>query len=298
MSWFYLALLAPFFFAVVTLIDDTLVRSVYKGPYFTSMVAGLAGALPLLSRIFLHADSIPIHIGLLALLAGFLTPVYYFFYFRALETESPSIVIAMFGLTPATLPFLAHFLLHEKLAAVQLVGFLIVLLASLSLAVTEVRKFKFSKALSLVLIGVVILDLISILTKHVYQQVDFYPAYLYYSAGMGIGGIYMLMLIYFSKSKDIFKGINKSLKKFFLLFLLAELFNLAAEFVGNLAVSRGPLSLVKVIEWTQPIYVLLIALALYPILPNYFREAAEGKIAKKLALMGVIIVGLMLINKA
>jgi len=78
--------------------------------------------------------------------------------------------------------------------------------------------------------------------------------------------------------------------------VIGEIFNLAAEFTGNLAVSRGPVSLVKVIEGIQPMYVLLLALLFYPILPKYLREGAEGGLVKKFSLMAVILVGLFIIN--
>jgi hypothetical protein len=50
--------------------------------------------------------------------------------------------------------------------------------------------------------------------------------------------------------------------------------------------------LVKVIEETQPVYVLLIALALYPRWPRFFREAEEGRPLRKFVLMTVVIIGL------
>jgi drug/metabolite transporter (DMT)-like permease len=220
-----------------------------------------------MSWFFVTARVIPARLAVLAVAAGFLTLVYYFFYFKGLESDSPSIVIALFGLAPATIPLLAHFLVHERLFAMEIVGFMIVLIASLGLAVTDVRRFKFSKALMPMVMAVVFMDAVSIMTKYVYQQTDFYPAYLYFSVGMGLGGVFFLLLK-FSDNKKAIRTIGKTIKKLLPVFVVAELFGLSAEFTLNLAISRGPVSLVKVIEGVQPMFVLLISFGLYPLLPS------------------------------
>jgi drug/metabolite transporter (DMT)-like permease len=297
MSWFYLALLAPFLYAIVNLLDDNLLQFVYKSPYLAAVSAGFYGSLPLLTRFFIKAHAIPTSLAVLSVSAGVLTLAYYFFYFKGLESDSPSIVVALFGLAPATIPFFAHFIVHEHLAAMEITGFVIVLLASLGLAVTDLKQLKFSKALIYVVIAVIFMDAVSLITKYVYQKADFYPAYLYFSAGMGLGGIGFFFLK-FNDNKRAISGIAKTIKKLLPVFIFAELMGLAAEFTLNLAISRGPVSLVKVIEAVQPMFVLLIALALYPLYPKYFREAKEGKLMRKFALMAVIIAGLVLIGIA
>ena len=296
MSWFYLALLAPLFFAIVNLIDDNLVHHVYKGPYFGAIISGFFGALPLASLIFLDRQAVNPTVALMGVMAGVLTGVYYFFFFKALELESPSIVIAMFSLTPAAVPFLAYLFLGERLLAVQILGFIVVLLASFGLAMTEVRKFKFTKALKHVLAAALIFDIVSILSKHVYQSTDFYTGYMLFACGMGIGGLYFLLVLAFLKSQNIVKDLKQNAGKIIVLLVLAEFVAIVAEFTQNLAISRGPVSLVKVVGGIQPIYVLMIALLFYRFSPKHFREAAEGGLVKKFSLMSVILVGLYFIS--
>lgn len=297
MSWFYLALLAPMLYAVVTLLDDNLLSFVYKSPYLAAVSAGFYGALPLLSRFFIHAQGLPAHLALLATAAGFLNLAYYFFYFKGLESDSPSIVVALFGLAPATIPFFAHFIVHERLASLEVAGFAIVLLASLALAANDLKRLKFSKALIPVLIAVVFMDMMALMTKYVYQRADFYPVYLYFSAGMGLGGMGFFFLK-FGDNKKTVRQISGSIKKLLPVFIFTELTGVAAEFTLNLAVSRGPVSLVKVIEGIQPMFVLLITLGLYPFWPKYFSEAREGKLIRKFVLMAIIVAGLLLIGIA
>lgn len=296
MSWFYLALLAPLLFAFVNLIDDNLIHHVYKGPYFGAIISGFFGSLPLLSLLFLKHQSVSPIITFLGISAGFLTVVYYFFYFKALELESPSVVIAMYSLTPATVPILAYFFLGERLIHLQIFGFMIVLLASFGLAVTEVKNFKFTKALKHMIVAALIFAVVSIFSKRVYQNTDFYIGYMLFAFGMGVGGLYFLLVLVFLKTNNIVKDLKKNANKILALLVLAEFIAIIAEFTGNLAVSRGPISLVKVVEGVQPIYVLLIALLFYRFSPKHFREAAEGGLLKKFSLMALIIFGLYFIG--
>ncbi len=297
MSWFYLALIAPLLFAVVSLIDDNLLRFVYKGPYLATAISGIFGALPLLSLFFVDTTPIQTPLAVTMLVAGFLTTLFYFFYFKSLQHESPSVVIAMLSLVPATLPILAYFILDERLTGIQIAGFVLVLIASLSLAVSGIRKFKISKALLPVLVAVVIADIISLLTKYVYSNADFYTAFMYLSAGIGIGGIYFPLIMYFDKTQHDLSILKRKLYKVIPLLIAVELLAIAAEFTSNLAVSRGPVSLVRAVEGIQPAFMLVIAVALYPFFPKHFREAIEGKLPKKFTLMFLIIVGLYLISR-
>lgn len=295
MSWFYLALLAPLLYAIVNLLDDNLLSFVYESPYLATVSAGFYGALPLLSRIFLHAHTLSLELSLLSIGAGCLTLGYYFFYFKGLESDSPSIVIALFSLAPATIPFFAHFIVHEHLSLAEISGFTIVLLASLGLAGSDLRRLKFSKALVPVAIAVIFMDALSLMTKYAYQRADFYSVYIYFSIGMGLGGIFFLLLK-FKQNKVGILRIKKRIKKLLPVFVAAELIGLAAELTLNLAISRGPVSLVKVIEGIQPVFVLLIALALYPRSPKFFREAEDGHPRRKFALMLIVIAGLAIIS--
>lgn len=296
MSWFYLALLSPLLFAVVTLIDDNLIRHVYKSAYFGAIISGLFGAVPLLSLLVMPLQQTTLLVTILGILAGFLTVIYYFFYFRALEKESPSIVIAMFSLTPVLIPIFAYLFLDERLVPLQISGFVIVLISSFMLGLTEVRKFKFSGALLYVIVASSLYAIVSLFSKYVFMRTNFFTGFMYFSAGMGLGGIYFNFALKFLKASSFIQDLKRNSKKVLVFFMVAEAIAITAEFTQNLAVSRGPVSMVKVIEGIQPIYILIIALMFYKFSPKHFREAAEGGLAKKFTLMIIGILGLFLIH--
>ena len=295
MSWFYLALLATLLYSIVNLFDDNLLRFVYKSPYLAATSAGFYGVLPLLSLLFISTSNISLHLALLSLLAGYLTLIYYFFYFRGLGSDTPAVVVALLGLAPATIPFLARLFVHEQLLPLEIVGFLVVFLASLGLSITNVRRFQFSPVLAFALLAVIFMDVSSIMTKYVYERAAFYPAYMYFSAGMGLGGLAFFGLG-FQQDRKTLRTIRNKLKKLLPVFVATELLGVTAELTLNFAVSRGPVSLVKVIESAQPMFVLLLSLGLYPLAPRYFREARAGGLRRKFSLIAAIAAGMVLIS--
>jgi len=296
MDWFYLALAAPLLYAVVNLFDDNLLQFVYKSPYLATTFSGFFGAVPLVA-LTMRPAHISGSLAALAVLTGFLTVCYYFFYFKGLESDMPSVVIALFSLAPATIPVFARIFVHERLTSFQLLGFALVLLASLAMATIDIRKLKFSAALLPVVIAVILMDVASILSKHLYQQTEFYGVYMGFCAGMGLGGVSFLLLK-FRDNKQGLAEIKKGIRKVLPFFVAAEAVNVAAEFTLNLAISNGPVSLVKAIEGIQPMFVLAIAIALYSFAPRYFREAEDPQVGRKLFLMFLASFGLGVIGFA
>lgn len=295
MEWFYIALISPALFAVVNIIDDNLIRNVYKSPFFGAIISGFFAVIPLVSLFFVPFSIHSPFILLLGLSAGFLTTLYYFFYFKGLESEFPSVVIAILSLSPALVPFLAYFILGESLTVNQYVGFVLILGGSVAISTTDARRFKFSKALPSILFASILYALVAILGKTVYNSVDFWSGYMYFAMGMGIGALFLTL--FFKEGRKFPREFSEKFKKWILVFLLVELVGIAAEFTNNLAISKGPVSLVKVIEGIQPMYVLLFAILFYPLFPKYLREAIAGdKVKKILCIIGMLI-GLYFINR-
>lgn len=293
MNWLYLALLAPFLTAIVSLFDDNLLQHVYKSARSGIIVTGLFSAVPALAIVLLglNSHSLPTHLILLTLASGFLALVAIYYYFRGLELDDPSVVAALFSLTPAIMPFLAHYLVGERLSVRACVGFTIVLLAGFTYSLSDIKKFKVSKALLPILAASLLFDAASLSGKYAYERVDFYSAYLFISLGMVLAGLCFFGVGQFSKSRvSLAKVYQKTSAKILLLLVLVEFIGMAAELVYNKALSLGPLSLINVLENTQPLFVLLIAASLYPFYPKYFREAESGRVRIKVFL-GLVLIG-------
>jgi drug/metabolite transporter (DMT)-like permease len=141
------------------------------------------------------------------------------------------------------------------------------------------------------------MDTGALLSKYAYEHAEFFPAYMFFSLGMGIGGL-LFLLTRFKQNLAGLRDIRKIFWRVLPVFVAAELVNLSAELTLNLAINGGSVSLVKAIESIQPMFVLLLALVLYPFAPRFFREAEEGGVAKKFLLMAVAVAGIVVIAVA
>jgi uncharacterized membrane protein len=295
MDWFYLALLAPFLTAIVNLFDDNLLRHVYKSAHAGVIISGLFGLVPALIILLAGANDDYLSPGLigLSLLSGFLAVIAIFYYFKGLESDNPSVVAALFSLTPAIMPFLAHFIVGERLSTRAIIGFVIVITSGFLYSLSDIKKFKFSKALVPILIASVMFDASSLAGKYSYDRAGFYSAYLYVSLGMALGGLFYAVAWRAVGNKLSAKSLRKQgLVKLFPLLALVEGIGLAALFSYNKALSLGPVSLVNALDTAQPLFVLLLAISLYPFYPKYFREAEAGRITVKILLALLMIAGI------
>lgn len=296
-DWLFYALLFPALFAVVNIIDDNFLRKVYRSSYFGAIISGFFGTLPLVLGMFFPIQIASPLIILIGILSGFLTVIYYFFYFRGLKAENPSVVIALFSLTPLFALIIAFVFLGEKLTNTHIIGFALILAASsvLSLSKFSFKKISFSKGLIPVIIASLIYAVVGVLAKFVYNRVDFLSGYMYFSVGLGIGALFLSIVP--RGGRKFYKEFGKKFKKYLLIFLAIELLGISAEMINNLAISKGPVALVKVVEGIQPMYVLLYAILFYPLFPTYFREAKAGGKLKKIICMLIMIAGLYLISQ-
>lgn len=293
MTWLYLALLAPLLYAVVNIFDDNLLRHVYKSPQAAIVVTGLFGVVPalLILLLGLNRHSLPPHLIGLTMASGFMATVGTYYYLRGLKIEDPSVVAALFSLTPAIVPFFAHYFVGEHLSQQAILGFSIVIVAGFLYSLTDIRKITISKALLLILLSSALYDAASLLGKYAYERVDFYSAYLYVSWGMAVAGLVFFGLWHRGRRGAIKAARGNVSLKVVLLLAIVELLSLAAIFASSKAISQGPVSLVLALENLQPLYVLLIAVGLYPFYPKYFREAESRRFASKIVLCLLLVGG-------
>lgn len=294
--WFLAAFSATFLWAVVNLIDDNLLKNVYRSARFGAVISGLFGFVPSF-YLFVTNETLSFNplIVVPALASGVLTVVFYYYYFRTLQADEPSVAVALLSLVPAIVPFLAFAFLGEVLHLSQYLGLGIILLMAFILSIIDARKLKFSKAVPFAVIGSLAYAVVSILAKYAYQQADFRSVYVWVAFGFGMGGLAFLILGK-NRNKEFKKIIKKSPFLLLLILVGAELINIVAEFTQGFAISNGPVSLVRGIEGTQPIFVLFIGVLLQPFFPKNFRETKDKRFFKKVLCMLGMLAGLILIQ--
>lgn len=295
-EWFYLALLVPALVAVLVLADDIFNKHVYENPFVGTIITGFFALLPVLSLFFIPLTIPSTSIIIFGLLAGFLMVVTYWLYFKSLTITLPSIVMTVWNTSPAFIPFLGYFFLKEQLNLYQFLGFTFILVSSLVISIINIEKFKLSQAFYLMILASFFTAISVTAQKYIYASIDFWSGFIFVSLGMGVGSLFFS--IAFEDGRKFVKGFNKKYRKYIWLFVVFEALNIAAVLTSNLAISKGPASLVKVIEGIQPIYMLLFSTIMFPLFPKHFREGKDANKIKKILIMIFMIIGLYLIYKS
>ena len=106
--WLVFALMAPFFFAVVHVLDSYCVSDIFEKPWVGGLTSSLATVVVILMAMpfvlpFIEWSLPPSKIILLALLAGGLIQASQFLYFQALSYSEAGIVAAYWNMIPAIL---------------------------------------------------------------------------------------------------------------------------------------------------------------------------------------------------
>lgn len=288
MSWLYLALLSPFISAIVNIFDDNLLEKIYKGALVAAVISGLFGILPVIFILIVWPSSIniPGNLAVLSMAAGIMEVFAFYAYFKGLEKANPAIVAALLCITPAAIPFIAYFVVGERLSGTAVLGFSIVIVSAFLFSLTDIRKLTISKALIPAVIAAAFFDTVAITNKYIYTKIDFVNAYLYFSLGMFVAG---LILLFISSKKDHHKQnlwaiFQKKSSRLLLLLLLVEALALMAELTRNKALSLGNVSLVASLQNLQAFYVLFISLIFFRFYPKFFRSAETTNLSLKLLL--------------
>jgi drug/metabolite transporter (DMT)-like permease len=292
MSWFFLALLATFFWACTIILDDNLLRNVYRTPHFAAAISGLIGALPV---VYLLWSPLPQpRTAAIAMAAGALIVGYLFLYFRSFEDIQPSEVSALMNLIPAFVPFISYVVIRESLSVPQYVGLAIIVVASFALSAVDIKKFQFSRSIYFMILGCLFYAVSEVLAKLAYAQGGvFGSVYAFVGLGMGLGGAFFVFA--FDSGRKFLQTFFDYKTKIIGLLIVAEVISVVALFFHNRSISLGPVAAVTAVEATLPAIVLAIAFLMYPFWPKYFREAAAGGTVKKVVLMFVMVGGLYLI---
>src|SRR3989338_5886220 len=148
MSWFFLALIGPFLYAMTNHIDKVLLEKYFKeGGVGTLILVSSLVSVFALPFIF-WADPTVLSVsgtGIFVLaVVGVLDILVLWFYLLALKDEEPSIAIVFYQLVPVFGLILGYFILGEVLTQAQLIAMAIIILGTtiISFEVDVENKFK------------------------------------------------------------------------------------------------------------------------------------------------------------
>jgi len=284
MSWFFVALIGPFLYALTNYIDKILLERYFKKSgigailIFSSLVAVLA--LPfflLMDRTVLDVSFVNI---LILAAKGMLGVGVLWCYLIALRNEETSVVIVFYQLVPVLASILGYLVLGEVLTHMQLIAMAIIILGTTIIAfeVDSDNHFKLRKKSTIIpMLGASFFwALGGTIFKKVALEENLWRSLFWENLMFVLVGICIFIFIrsYRENFLSVFKSNSKNI-------LSLNALNESIYISGNVAVAYAyllaPVGLILLMESFQPIFVLFIGVILTVFFPKILVEKIEAK---------------------
>lgn len=283
MTWFFLALIGPFLYAITNYIDKTLLEKVFKKEgigtmlIFSSLVSVFA--LP----FFFLADRTVLDVngfGILILaIVGILNVLVIWFYLIALKDEEASIVVVFYQLVPVFGAIFSYFILGEILTRMQLIAMAIIIFGTtiISFEIDAENKFKLRrKTVSYMLLAALCWSIEAVLFKSVMLEENLWRSLFWEHLMMVLFGIVIFIFIR-SYRNSFLSVIRENAKGVLLLNSLNETIYIAGNIIVSFTYLLAPVGLILLTESFQPIFVVAIGIFLTIFFPKIITEKIHTK---------------------
>lgn len=297
MSWFFIALIAPFLWGITNHIDKLLLEKYFKSRgvgalLIFSSIIGLA-ILPLLFLLYKDVSNISFLNATILVVSGIISALVLWLYFEALKDEEASIVVVFYQLIPVFGYILGYLLLGEVLSVQQLfaMAFIITGASIISFEIDEENRFHLrKKTVFLMTLASLLSALDSVMFKFVLIQENLWQSLFWENVGLGIFGI--SILVFATKyRKDFLLMVKNNSRGIFSLNVLNELLYVGGNFLFAYAYLLAPVALVLLVNSYQPIFVFIIGIILTLFLPKLGIESIKLRhVVQKI--LALIVIGL------
>jgi drug/metabolite transporter (DMT)-like permease len=300
MTWFFVALAAPFLWALVNIADQYLITKYSDrekehssgGLVLFSSLIGIFIAI-LIALFTNGVFNIIMSDALLLMLTGLLTIVWIVLYLYALEVEEVSSVAPWFLTVPIFGYIFGNIFLGETLTLNQIIGSIIILVGVIVLTLNftnEEKKFKHKPVIYMIL-ACILVALSGVIFKFVTVENNFWISSFWEYAGLGLSGL--LIYIFIPKYRREFMHMNKhGGRKIFVVNTVSELATISGNLLTNYALLLAPVTMVYLVGSFQPAIVLGLTLIGTKLLPHIIKEDMSRNVLEpKIIAILIMIVG-------
>jgi drug/metabolite transporter (DMT)-like permease len=300
MKWFFIALAAPFLWAIVNIADNYLVSN-----FSVKEKERSSGGLVLFSSLigifiaFIIKFFVPNVFDIsnldkiLLMFSGTLTILWVVFYLFALEIEDTSAVVPWFLAVPVFGYILGYLFLGETLTVNQYIGSAIIFIGFFFISFDfsgEKRRLK-KKLLFYMLSASLIIAIAGIIFKYVTVENNFWVSSFWEYFGLGTTGF--LIYLFIPKYRNEFKYMNKTGGwKIFIVNIGSELMTISGNLLTNFALLLAPVAMVYIVQSFQPALVLLVTILGTKFLPHIIKE----DMSKKVLIPKIVAISLMILG--
>ncbi|MBU0750106.1 DMT family transporter [Patescibacteria group bacterium] len=283
MSWFFIALIGPFLYALTNHIDKVLLEKYFKEGgvgtliLFSSLLSALA--LPFLFMADPTVLNVSIPNILILAFVGILNVAVLWCYLLALKDEEASVAVVFYQLVPVFGYILGYIILGEVLTQMQLIAMAIVIFGTsiISFEIDAENKFKLRKnTIVLMLAAAFFWGLESVIFKAVALEEQLWRSLFWEHMMLAFAGV--LIFIFIASYRKHFLSAIKNNSGGILGLNVA---NESIYMVGNIAFSvaylMAPVALVLLTESYQPLFVFAIGIFLTIFFPKLITEKIEAR---------------------
>jgi len=283
MTWFFIALIGPFLYAVTNFIDKALLEKYFKEGgvgtllIFSALLSALA--LPFLFLV----DPTVLEIGWLnaVVLAtvGALNVLLLFFYLKALENEEASVTVVFYQLVPVFAYGLGYLVLDEVLTPLQLAAMAIIILGTsiVSIEIDIDNRLRLrKKTVFYMLAASFCWALGSVIFKAVALEEEVVRSLFWEHLMLTVIGI-GLFLFARSYRKHFLTAVRENSRAILSLNVLNESVYILGNVTFAFAYLLAPIALVLLAESYQPLFAFVIGIFLTLFFPHVVKEKIHLK---------------------
>lgn len=295
MSWIYFVILATFMWSITNVMDKYLIDKRIKSPLIVFIFLRIISIIPVIILIPILNIGVPnLYFLSFIFVSAVLMALGIIIYYKIVEIEEISVSIPLFQFIPIFTLFIAFFTLGERLAAIDYLGFLILITGGFVISIKRVSGlFRVGKVFWFVILASLMFSTSYVIAKFVLNYVNYWETIIW----VWIFVIFATMPILFSgkirgEFKYYYKKINR--RDWSILFTNITISVLASASY-YFAIKIGPISLVQASENIQMIFVFILALLFTMFYPHTMKERFDSRaLAQKILGMILIIIGVLL----
>lgn len=283
MTWFFIALIGPFLYALTNHIDKVLLEKYFKESgvgtllLFSSLLSALA--LPFLFLADTTAFSVGVMNILLLACVGILNVLVLWCYLLALKDEEASVAVVFYQLVPVFGYILGFLILDEVLTRMQLIAMAIIILgtATISFEIDAENKFKLRKGtIPLMLAAAFFWALESVIFKFVALEETLWRSLFWEHLMLTFAGIGIFV---FARSyrRHFLTALRENSRGILSLNIANESLYMFGNIAFSMAYLMAPVALVLLTESYQPLFVFAIGIFLTIFFPKLTSEKIEAK---------------------
>jgi uncharacterized membrane protein len=303
MSWFFIALWAPFLLACANHNDKFLLSRYFKEKnigsivIFSSLFSGLA--IPIV--LFIQPDVYGVSViqGSALVATGMLSVFAAVCYLYALDIDEASFVTPFNQMVPIFAYFLGYFILGETITPAQGLGSFVIIVGALALSFEFGRRgMRFKRNVVALMLGASFLSAINgVIFKLIAVDKGFWVSLFWGFVGQVLAGLTFLVCVP-SYRRD-FLGLFKQKKVAVVgLIALSETLFSVSEAVTLYATLLAPVALVLLVNSFQPLFVFTLGIVLTLFVPRVAKESlGRTKMLQKGGGIGLMLVGGYLISR-